>query len=124
MDACIISENSFSLVLRGERGCVIGVTGATRRPNLPNMLAMGEVVPGYDLWTWMMIFAAPGTPMAIRQRLAQVIGAALADTTLRDRIEQSGHDPVSAGPEATEALWQCERDKLTGRMRRAGLAQG
>ena len=119
-----ISENSFSPVWRGERGCVIGVTGATRRPNLPNMPAMGEVVPGYDLSTWMMIFSPPGTPMAIRQRLAQAFAAAMADTTVRERIEQSGNDTAGAGPEAADALWQSEREKLTGLMRRAGLVQG
>lgn len=124
IDACIISESSFSPVLRAERGRVVGVTGTARRPNLPGVPAIGEIVPGYDLSTWMMIFAPPGTPMALRQRLAQAFAAALADAPIRARIEASGNDPVSAGPEAAEALWQREREKLTGLMRRAGLAQG
>jgi len=124
VDACFISESSFSPVLRGERGRVIGVTGAARRPNLPNVPAIGEVVPGYDLSTWMMIFAPPGTPLAIRQRLAQAFVTASADTAVRDRIDQSGNDSVSAGPAAAETLWHSEREKLTGLMRRAGLAQG
>ncbi len=124
VDACFISESSFSPVLRGERGRVIGVTGAARRPNLPNVPAIGEVVPGYDLSTWMMIFAPPGTPLAIRQRLAQAFVTASADTAVRDRIDQSGNDSVSAGPAAAEILWHSEREKLTRLMRRAGLAQG
>ncbi|WPB83283.1 Bug family tripartite tricarboxylate transporter substrate binding protein [Sediminicoccus rosea] len=124
IDACIISESSFSPVLRGERGRVIGVTGAARRPNLPGVPAIGEVVPGYELSTWMMIFAPPGTPMALRQRLSQAFAAAVGDPQLRDRIEASGNDPVSAGPEAAEALWQAERMKLSALMRRAGLVQG
>lgn len=124
IDACIISESSFSPVLRGERGRVIGVTGATRRPNLPQVPAIGEVVAGYDLSTWMMIFAPPNTPMALRQRLAQAFAAALSDSTVRERIDQSGNDAVSAGPEAAETLWRSEREKLTGLMRRAGLVQG
>lgn len=124
IDACIISESSFSPVLRGERGRVIGVTGAARRPNLPGVPAIGEIVPGYELATWMMIFAPPGTPMPIRQRLAQAFAAALSDAAIRERIEASGNDPVSAGPEAAEALWRSEREKLTGLMRRAGLVQG
>jgi tripartite-type tricarboxylate transporter receptor subunit TctC len=124
VDSCIISESSFSPVLRGERGRVIAVTGATRRPNLPNVPTIGEIVPGYELSTWMMIFSPPGTPMPIRQRLSQAFAAAVNDPRLRGRIEESGNDPVSAGPEQAEALWRSEREKLTGLMRRAGLAQG
>lgn len=124
IDACFISESSFSPVLRGERGRVIGVTGAARRPNLPGVPAIGEVVPGYELSTWMMIFAPPGTPVALRQRLSQAFAAAVGDPQLRERIEASGNDPVSAGPEAAEALWQAERTKLSALMRRAGLVQG
>ncbi len=124
VDSCIISESSLSPVLRTERGRAIAVTGAARRPNLPNVPAMGEVVPGYELSTWMMIFSPPGTPMPIRQRISQAFAAAVNDPGLRERIEQSGNDPVSAGPEQAEALWRREREKFTGLMRRAGLAQG
>jgi tripartite-type tricarboxylate transporter receptor subunit TctC len=124
VDACFISESSFSPVLRGERGRAIGVTGASRRPNLPQVPAIGEIVPGYDLSTWMMIFSPPGTPLPIRQRLSQAFAAALADPHIRERVEASGNDPVSAGPEAAEALWRREREKLAGLMRRAGLVQG
>lgn len=124
IDACFISESSFNPVLRGERGRVIGVTGAGRRPNLPGVPAIGEIVPGYDLSTWMMIFSPPGTPLPLRRRLSQAFAAALSDPHIRERIDASGNDPVSAGPEVAEALWRSERDKLTGLMRRAGLVQG
>ena len=124
VDSCFISESSFSPVLRSERGKVFGVTGAARRPNLPGVPAIGEVVPGYELSTWMMIFSPPGTPMALRQRLAAAFAAAVTDPELARRVEASGNDPVSQGPEGADALWQREREKLTALMRRAGLAQG
>ncbi|MDB5412889.1 MAG: hypothetical protein JWR10_1224 [Rubritepida sp.] len=124
IDACIISESSFNPVLHGERGRVIATTGGTRRPNLPNVPAIGEIVPGYELATWMMIFSPPGTPMPVRQRISQAFAAAVNDPRLRARIEESGNDPVSTGPEQAEALWRSERTKLTGLMQRAGLVQG
>jgi tripartite-type tricarboxylate transporter receptor subunit TctC len=124
VDSCFISESSFSPVLRSERGKVFGVTGASRRPNLPGVPAIGEVVPGYELSTWMMIFSPPGTPLTLRRRLAAAFAAAVADPDLARRVEASGNDPVSQGPEEAEALWQREREKLTALMRRAGLAQG
>ena len=111
-------------MLRRERGRVIGVTDAARRPNLPNAPAIGEVVAGYDLSTWMMIFSLPGTPVTIRQHLAQAFAAALADSTVRDCIDQSGNHPVCAGSEGADTLWHSEREKLTGLMRRADLMQG
>ena len=124
IDSCIISESSFTPVLRGERGRVIATTGAARRRNLPGVPTIGEIVPGYELSTWMMIFSPPGTPMPIRRRLSEAFAAAVNDPRLRERIEDSGNDPASAGPEEAEALWRSEREKLTGLMRRAGLAQG
>jgi tripartite-type tricarboxylate transporter receptor subunit TctC len=124
VDCCFISESSFSPVLRSERGKVLGVTGAARRPNLPTVPAIGEVVPGYELSTWMMIFSPPGTPVALRTRLAAAFAAAVTDPDLARRVEASGNDPVSQGPDGAEALWQREREKLTALMRRAGLAQG
>ncbi|WP_165585597.1 tripartite tricarboxylate transporter substrate binding protein [Roseococcus sp. SYP-B2431] len=124
IDSCLISESSFSPVLRGERGRVVAVTGAARRLNLPNAPTIGEIVPGYELSTWMMIFSPPGTSMPIRRRLSQAFAAAVTDPRLRGRIEESGNDPVSAGPEQAEALWRSEREKLTALMRRAGLVAG
>lgn len=124
IDSCIISESSFSPVVRGERGRIIATTGAARRRNLPGVPTIGEIVPGYELSTWMMIFSPPGTPMPIRQRLSQAFAAAVNDPQLRERIEDSGNDPESKGPEAAEAYWRSERGKLTGLMRRAGLVAG
>lgn len=124
IDSCIISESSFTPVLRGERGRIIATTGSARRRNLPGVPTIGEIVPGYELSTWMMIFSPPGTPMPIRQRLSQAFAAAVTDPRLRERIEDSGNDPVSKAPEDAEAMWRQEREKLTGLMRRAGLAQG
>lgn len=124
IDACIISESSFNPVLRSERGRIIAITGGPRRPNLPEVPMIGEIVPGYELTTWMMIFSPSGTPMPLRQRLSQAFAAAVNDPGLRERIEQSGNDPVSKGPEQAEALWRSEREKLTMLMRRAGLVAG
>jgi hypothetical protein len=61
------------------------VTGSTRRPNLPNAPAIGEVVPGYDLSTWMMIFSPPGTPMAL---------APVAYTVWTDFLRYDPADPL------------------------------
>ncbi|MBY0337245.1 MAG: tripartite tricarboxylate transporter substrate binding protein [Acetobacteraceae bacterium] len=122
VDACFISESSFNPVLRSERGRVIGVTGTSRRPNLPQAPAIAEAVPGYDLSTWMIIFSPPGTPPPIRERLSAAFSTALGEAATRERIDASGNDPVHGGPEATARFWQAEREKLTALMRRAGLA--
>lgn len=124
IDACFISESSFNPVLRSERGRIIAISGGQRRPNMPEVPVIGEIVPGYELTTWMMIFSPPGTPMPLRQRLSQAFAAAVGDPGLRERIEQSGNDPAGKGPEQAEALWRSEREKLTMLMRRAGLIAG
>lgn len=53
---------------------MLGVTGATRPPNLPDVPTLAEVgVPGYSLDLWFGVVAPAGTPAPIVERLAREI---------------------------------------------------
>jgi tripartite-type tricarboxylate transporter receptor subunit TctC len=115
IDAVFISESSLRPVLESGKAKPIGITGTTRRPNLPEVPAIAELLPGYDLSTWIMVFAPAGTPEAVQQRLAAAFRAATTDAAIRARLEATGVDPVVATPAEARALFA--RDKaVLGRL--------
>ncbi len=121
IDAAIISESSLKPVFASGKGRPFGVTGPVRRPNLPGTPAIAEVVPGYDLTTWMVIFAPAGTPPGVVARAAAAFRHATADPETRTRIETSGNDPMVTGPAEAAALVDRDRALLTRLIREAGL---
>ena len=57
----------------------LAVTTATRSEALPDIPAVGEVVPGYEASVWFGLGAPKGTPAEIIDKLNQETNAALAD---------------------------------------------
>ncbi len=120
IDAAIISESSLQPAFaNGARP--FGVTGARRRPNLPNTPALAEILPGYDLSTWMIIFAPAGTPAPIVERLGAAFRHATSDATVQSRLDQTGNDAVVGSAAEAAALVARDRVVLTQLIRQAGL---
>ena len=71
----------------------LGVTTATRLDVLPDVPAIGEVVPGYAASNWYGIIAPKDTPAAIVERLNREINAILADPQAKARIADMGASP-------------------------------
>ena len=60
---------------------------------LPDVPAIGEVVPGYDASGWFGICAPKGTPDEIIARLNTEIRAGVADPDTRERLVAVGAEP-------------------------------
>ncbi len=121
IDAVFISESSLQPALANGSGRAMGVTGPARRPNLPGVPAIGEVLPGYLLDTWMVIFAPAGTPPAVVARLNAALRHATSDTGVRARLDQTGNDAVVGSPAEAAALLARDRATLGPLIRQAGL---
>jgi tripartite-type tricarboxylate transporter receptor subunit TctC len=72
----------------------LGVTTATRSPMLPDVPAIGEVLPGYEARGWYGLFLPTGTPAEIVQRLNADTNAVLQQPELRQRLAEIGTTPV------------------------------
>ena len=120
IDAAIISESSLQPAFaNGARP--FGITGPRRRPNLPSTPAIAEVLPGYDLSTWMIIFAPSGTPAPIVERLGAAFRHATSDPTVQARLDQTGNDAVVGSAAEAASLVARDRVTLTQLIRQAGL---
>ncbi len=85
--------------IKAGRLTALGVGSAKRSAALPNVQAIGEVVPGYEYSTWYGIFAPARTPVAIVTRLNSEIVKGLASPDIHQRFVANGGDPAPSTPD-------------------------
>ncbi|WP_425466393.1 Bug family tripartite tricarboxylate transporter substrate binding protein [Pseudorhodoferax soli] len=72
----------------------LAVSTAERNPNAPSIPTVGESVPGFDVTSWLGIFAPAGTPDAIVQRVSADIQAMLQEDASKEQFKTMGVVPV------------------------------
>jgi len=78
----------------------LAVTGPKRSPSFPDLPAIAETVPGYEVVNWFGILAPAGTPPAIVARLTKEFNAGLASPELKGRLASQGADVAGGTSEA------------------------
>ncbi len=87
----------------------IGVTTATRAPLLPDVPAIGDVVPGYAVPFWFGLFAAKQTfPEAIQRMNAELAPLTAPTSDIARRMAERGSVLVLSGPAPLEAKLRAE----------------
>ncbi len=77
----------------------LGVTTAKRSPLLPDIPAIAESVPGYDLAGWYGFLAPAGTPGAIVNRLHAEIQKLMTSPQMKERYVALALEPVERSPQ-------------------------
>jgi tripartite-type tricarboxylate transporter receptor subunit TctC len=117
-------SSSLQLVRDGKLRA-LGVTTAERIPPLPEIPTIAEQgFPGYELNEWNGLYAPAGTPQPIVQKLYEASKAALADTTVRQRLDALGAIPVGTGPVAFASFVAAQRRAMEEIVRTAGIEVG
>jgi tripartite-type tricarboxylate transporter receptor subunit TctC len=81
--------------IKSERLVPLGVTTAKRYKAWPNVPAIAESYPGYDLGFHLGLAAPAGTPPAIIDKLHAWVAQSLADAAFRQKLEELGMEPLS-----------------------------
>jgi tripartite-type tricarboxylate transporter receptor subunit TctC len=68
----------------------LAVTGATRSPQAPDVPAMAEFLPGYEINSWGGVLGPAGIQPAIVERIAEVGREAVESAEVRRRFEEAG----------------------------------
>jgi len=76
----------------------LGVTTAKRLDALPDVPAIAESVPGYDVAGWLGVGVPKDTPREIVDKLNGAIAAALAEPTIKARLDALGFLPAAMPP--------------------------
>ena len=76
----------------------LAVTSPKRSPSFPDLPAIAETVPGYEVVNWFGIMAPAGTPPAIVARINKDFNDALSSQKLREQLAAQGADATGGTP--------------------------
>jgi tripartite-type tricarboxylate transporter receptor subunit TctC len=100
---------------------MIAVTSQKRNPLVPDVPALAEALPGYDLAAWLSLFAPAGTPKDVIQKLYLATGKALAKPEVVTKLAAIGLTPTPLGPEELGKYVKSEVDKWARLVNQAGI---
>ncbi len=89
----------------------LAVTTARRAASLPEVPALSETLPGFEIDTWWGLVAAAGTPAETVQRLNQAFTQALNDPATRQRFAALMAEPAPSSAPAFGQFMAKERAK-------------
>jgi tripartite-type tricarboxylate transporter receptor subunit TctC len=98
----------------------LGVTTARRSALLPDIPAIGEVIPGYEVALWNGIMGPAGLPAPVVARLGAEMVAIVGSPDMRSRLGEQGSDPVGSTPRDFAAFVAAEQPKWAELVRISG----
>ncbi len=102
--------DSLSYVRSG-RLRAIGVSSAKRAPQLPDVPAIAEALPGYEFTSWQGILAPRNTPRPIVVSLGERIKKSLSTPENTKRFNDAGLDIIASTPDEFAAHLKSEVEK-------------
>jgi tripartite-type tricarboxylate transporter receptor subunit TctC len=86
--------------VRAGRIRALAVTSPKRVPALPDLPAMAEALPGFEIVGWYGVLGPAKMPEPVVARLHAELMKILNSPEVRDRIVADGSEPVGSAPEA------------------------
>jgi tripartite-type tricarboxylate transporter receptor subunit TctC len=100
----------------------LAVTGPERHPTAPDIPAVAEFLPGFDVSAWAIVAGPAGLAPALVERMHLLARRALETPALAERYQQMGIAPWPIGP-AEIAAYRAEQAALLGPVVRASGAR-
>ena len=107
--------------LKSGRLRALGVTSPKRIAALPDVPAIAEMLPGYEVTTWYGLMTTAGTPGAVVTRLHRETVAAATHAEARARLASAGVDVETSSPEQFSAMIRSETAKWGKIIKAAGV---
>ncbi len=96
---------------RGGKLRAIAVTTPKRIAALPDLPAVAERLPGFEVVGWYGIIGPPKLPAPIVARLNEELVKILGQPDVRDRIIADGAEPVGSAPEVFRQFMHADLEK-------------
>jgi len=107
--------------VRGGQIRPVAVTSRTRIPELPDVPAMAEVLPGYEMTSWTAMVGPPDMKAELVAQINALTNKALADPGLKARYADLGASPMPTSPAEMKAFRASEEARLLPIMQAAGI---
>jgi len=117
-----VFDNMGSIVghVRGGRVRGLAVTSAKRWFAVPDLPAMAETLPGFEVMVWGSVVFPAGVPAPIVKRMNAEVNRALQGPTLKEKFTGIGYEIVGGTPEQLRDFVRREIAKFADIARRAG----
>jgi tripartite-type tricarboxylate transporter receptor subunit TctC len=99
----------------------IAVTGARRAQALPNVPAIAETLPGYDVTSWYGLLVPGGTPPSLIQKLNAETNHILGMADVRERLSAQGVEVQGSTPGALTELMRVDAARWATLVKDAGI---
>ncbi len=121
VDLFFASVPATTALIKGGKLRALAVTSGERIPTLPDVPTLNESgYPGHDIAAWYGVLAPAGTPKEIVTVLNAQINAALADDTLRKRLESDSVIVRLGSPDDFSRFMSSERELWARAVKQSG----
>jgi tripartite-type tricarboxylate transporter receptor subunit TctC len=117
----MIFESPLLVVKNSERLRPLGVVSAKRNPRMPEVPALAEVLPGFEVTGWLGAFVPAGTPPEIVHRLNAEFVSAIKAPDFRKRLDELMLDPGGNTPEEFAAYVRAMYERVGRVIRSANI---
>ncbi|WP_296554616.1 tripartite tricarboxylate transporter substrate binding protein [Pigmentiphaga sp.] len=100
----------------------IGITAPKRSSVAPQIPALAESIPGFDVLVWTAIVAPAGTPQSIIAKLNGIVNHGLARPEVKAKFADIGFDVSPSSPEELTRFVEREIDRWKKLVDNAGIA--
>ena len=120
--AAVFAGTSTAPQIRAGRLRALAVTGAKRSEAFPQLPAIGEFYPGFEVTIWLGLFAPAGTPEPALARLREEVAKALAADDVKEKLNNAGGlQAFATSPAEFSALIRSDYDKYGKLVRDIGV---
>lgn len=99
----------------------IAMSSAKRAAALPDLPAVSEALPGYEVIGWYGVVAPANLPQPILTRLHSELISILKQPDVRQRIVADGSEPVGSTPDEFRAFMLADMQKWARVVKEAGI---
>jgi len=99
----------------------LAVTSAERFPTAPELPTVAETVPGFNVSSWYAFFVPAKTPPEIVMKMHADTVAVLAESAIKDKLQQVGVMVVGSTPEELAAQLKAETELWGPVIKAAGI---
>lgn len=100
----------------------LAVTAPRRVAALPDVPAIAETFPGFEIYSWVGMVAPAKTPAAVLDTLAGATTAALRDPAIAQRMQDAGFEVVAGGREDMNRLVRAESARWGALIRKLNIS--
>jgi tripartite-type tricarboxylate transporter receptor subunit TctC len=98
--------------VRGGTLRALGISSRARSRAAPDIPAIAEFVPGFEIVAWNAMLAPAGTPAPIVDKLSTAIGRILKSPEVAGRLDELGTTPVGSSPAELAGVIRSETKKF------------